>query len=72
MRIHVGPQYGVDARLIAFLPAEPLQEIRIEPNGDRLLRCRHHYSSLLPEFGVSRLRIRIDGESLSDLTIFAS
>ena len=41
MRFHIGPEEGIDARLIAWtFGFEPLQYLLIEPDGDRRLWLR--------------------------------
>jgi hypothetical protein len=56
MRFHVGPEEGIDARLIAgALGFEPLQHLLIQPDGDRRLRLRQLKDRALEE-GVPLLR----------------
>ena len=66
MRLHVSPQNGVDAGLIAALLPEPAQQIRIQPHGHDLLRRRHNYLSAFPELFISGMNIRIRLNSLAD------
>ncbi len=38
VRFHIGPQHGIDPRLIAFRLPQPVKQVRIQPDCDGLLR----------------------------------
>lgn len=63
MRFHIGPEKGIDSRLIArAFGFEPLQYLLIEPDGDRRLRLREsEYRALKEGFPLLRDIGGIDG-----------
>lgn len=59
MRLHVGAENGVNAGLIPLLLPEPLQYIRIQPDGDNLFAARYHHFCLFPKGGVGGMGVRV-------------
>ena len=61
---HVRPQDGVDPRLISrALRLEPLQDLRVDAERDRLLRRRLHHRGCVPEI-VRQIRQLLRGRRL--------
>src|SRR5262249_44775243 len=59
VRLHVGAQNSVDARLVATLLPEPGQQVGVKPHGDNLLAARQDDLGLFPEVLFCRMRVRI-------------
>jgi len=60
--LHIRPEGGVDARLIAAFAAKPLQKVGIQSDRRALFPPRHDHMSILPEGLVGRLRIVDDSD----------
>jgi hypothetical protein len=59
MRVHVGPQDGVNPRLVPALLAEPLKHIRIKPHGHDCFPAGPNDLGIPPEFFIGGACVRV-------------
>ena len=72
MRIHIGAQDGVNARLIPALESEPIQEIAIQPHGDDGFAGGPNDLGMLPEFLVGPVYVGVGLNTLPDFGVRAA
>src|SRR6516225_5770107 len=62
VRVHIGAQNGVNPRLVAALPTEPVKNIPIKPHSHDRFAARPYHSRGLPEFfiGGACVGVRFD------------
>jgi hypothetical protein len=51
---------------------QPFEEIRVEADGDGLLRRRNHHTRLFPKLRIGRPRLRVALDGTPDLTVAQS
>src|SRR5579862_8708069 len=66
---HIRSEHGIDPRLVALLFPEPVEEIRVQADGDGPLRRGNHDAGLFPECRICRARRRIVLKRTPDLRI---
>ena len=69
LRFHIGPQHGIDARLIALLPPQPAQQVGVQPDGDGLLGLRQNDLRLLPKIRAGWMNLVVCRKSASNVFV---
>ncbi len=68
MGLHVGPENGVDAGLVARVLAEPLQQIGVEAHGHDGFGRRQDDFGVFPEGCVGGVSFRVGVDAFADLS----
>lgn len=69
MGIHVRAQNGVNPRLVAALPPEPLKQVRIHPHGHHRFPAGPYDLGILPEFFIGGMGVGVRRNALAYLSI---
>jgi len=65
-RLHISPQDGVDASLVAALSPEPAQQVGVESHGHDGFQRGHDDLGIFPEGGVGGVGVRVREDTLAN------